>query len=211
MEKYSLFRRHYCRTDLVWNIVYYFCHCFVHQETLCITTANCYGSCIFQYKSGRSVSPFGWVYTFLHFTPEIVHIQKKSTSFSSKEGMKTKFSKITKANLINPPWRLVCRLILSAAEILSKKWTLGGEAMSGGQMWNFGNIFSATDIISRHISKPDGDLSFYNPYINSCIVHWAAIEISLMSPSLFVFLPCWEIKMKKLSSCTGFFPLAFWW
>jgi len=41
---------------------------------------------------------------------------------------------------ISPFGRLVCRLIISTAEILSEKWIFGREANLGGQIWNFGKI-----------------------------------------------------------------------
>ena len=45
-----------------------------------------------------------------------------------------------------------------AAERLSEKWTFGREAKLRGQMWDFEDILSAKDIISRHTSKPERGL-----------------------------------------------------
>ena len=69
--------------------------------------------------------------------------------------------------LVNKPLQAtVCRLIMSAAERLSEKWTFGREAKLRGQMWNFEDNLSAKDIISQHTSKPERGLLFYNPPIN---------------------------------------------
>ena len=62
--------------------------------------------------------------------------------------------------------RLVCRLIISAAERLSEKWIFGREAKLRGQIWNFEDNLSAKDIISQHTSKPERGLFFYNHPIN---------------------------------------------
>ena len=66
-------------------------------------------------------------------------------------------TRATEARVINPFRRLVCRLLMSAAERLSEKRTFGREAKLRGQLWNFDDNLPASQ---------KGVYLFYNPPIN---------------------------------------------